>query len=289
LSTTGIDEHLTRLTCDRVVQNIMRRTSVDRERITSILSVYAAESRYGFQLISPQLPVQGKILEVGAGLGMLSSFLRIQGYDITALEPCTSGFDFFTQIREVILEEAGVDLPNLPIRAEELNTEQHGPFDFIFSINVLEHIPELPGALRGMASVLAPGGRMWHTCPNYLFPYEPHYGIPLLPVFPRATSVLLPRRIVRDELWRSLNFITYFRLKRLARANGLTAVFLKGTMANALKRLDSDAEFAARQSGIASRIQRLLKAMGVVSAIGALPAALSTPMMIVMEKDGLLD
>ncbi len=267
----------------------MRRTSVGRERITTILNIYAAESRYGFQLIAPQLPSRGKILEVGAGLGMLSSFLRIQGHDIIALEPCTSGFDFFTRIREVVLEEAGTDLPNLPLRAEELNPDRHGPFQFIFSINVLEHIPELPGALRGMASVLAPGGRMWHTCPNYMFPYEPHYGIPLLPVFPRATGVLLPRRIAQDEVWRSLNFITYFRVKRLARANGLNTVFRKGTMANALKRLDIDAEFAARQSGIASRIQRLLKGMGVISALGALPAALSTPMMIAMEKDALVE
>jgi SAM-dependent methyltransferase len=289
LSITGIDEHLTRLTCDRIVEKIMRRTSVGRERITTILNVYAAESRYGFQLIAPQLPSRGKILEVGAGLGMLSSFLRIQGHDITALEPCTSGFDFFTRIREVVLEEAGTDLPNLPLRAEELSPGRHGPFEFIFSINVLEHIPELPGALRGMASVLGPGGRMWHTCPNYLFPYEPHYGIPLLPVFPRATGALLPRRIAQDELWRSLNFITYFRVKRLARVNGLNAVFRKGTMANALKRLDIDAEFAARQSGIASRMQRLLKAMGVISALGALPAALSTPMMIAMEKDALVE
>ena len=129
---------------------------------------------------------------------------------------------------------------------------------------------------------------MWHTCPNYLFPYEPHYGIPLLPVFPKATGVLLPRRIAQDEVWQSLNFITYFRVKRLARANGLNAVFRKGTMANALKRLDIDPEFAARHSGIASRIQRLLKAMGVISALGALPAALSSPMMIAMEKDALV-
>jgi SAM-dependent methyltransferase len=272
-----------------VVQKIMHRTSAGRERVTAILNVYAAESRYGYQLITPQLPSRGRILEVGAGLGMLSSFLRIQGHDISALEPCTSGFDFFTQIREVILEEANADLPNLPLRAEELNPGQHGPFEFIFSINVLEHIPQLAGALRGMASVLAPGGRMWHTCPNYLFPYEPHYGIPLLPVFPRATGVLLPRRIARDDLWRSLNFITYFRVKRLARSNGLNAVFRRGTMASALERLDSDAEFAARQSGIASRIQRLLKAIGVISAIGFLPAALSTPMMIAMEKNAPAD
>jgi hypothetical protein len=125
---------------------------------------------------------------------------------------------------------------------------------------------------------------MWHTCPNYVFPYEPHYGLPLLPLFPRATGWILPKKIADDELWRSLNFITYFWLKDLARANGLSISFRSGTMKEALDRLDTDVEFAARQSGIASKIHRLLKAMGVISAIGALPAAFSTPMMVEMQK-----
>ena len=215
---------------------------------------------------------------------MLSSYLRLQGHDITALEPSAPGFDFMAQIQGVVLEETGTDLPILHIRAEELCPDQHGAFQFIFSVNVLEHIPELTGAMRGMASVLAPGGRMWHTCPNYIFPYEPHYGLPLIPLFPRATSLLLPRRITGDSLWRSLNFVTYFDLKRLARANGLSADFRGGTMADALKRLESDDKFAARHSGRLSQIYRILKGIGGISAIEALPAAVSTPMMVAMEN-----
>ena len=126
---------------------------------------------------------------------------------------------------------------------------------------------------------------MWHTCPNYVFPYEPHFGFPLIPLFPRATAAFLPRRVSSGELWRSLNFITYFGLKRLARANGMNTTFLGGTMAEALRRLDSDKEFASRQSGMPSRIYRVAKAIRGISAIQALPAAVSTPMMVSMERE----
>jgi 2-polyprenyl-3-methyl-5-hydroxy-6-metoxy-1,4-benzoquinol methylase len=284
LTPPTIDEHVALLTSERVVKRVAERTGGDLERTAATLNTYAAECSYGSHLLTKQLPSGGRILEVGAGLGMLSSYLRMLGHDITALEPCTSGFDFFAEIQAMVSEETKTNVPFLHIRAEELSPVQHGVFQFIFSVNVLEHIPDLTGAMRGMASVLVPGGRMWHTCPNYVIPYEPHFGIPLLPLFPRATSLLLPRRISRGELWRSLNFITYFGLKHLARENDLKPTFRVGTMAEALRRLDSDSEFATRHSRIVLHIYRILKAIGGVSAIEALPAAVSTPMMVAMEK-----
>ncbi|HLK18684.1 MAG TPA: class I SAM-dependent methyltransferase [Bryobacteraceae bacterium] len=246
--------------------------------------MYGAECLYGSRLVTNQLPRNGRILEVGAGLGMLSAYLRKLGYDITALEPCTGGFDFFGEIRKLVSQEIETDIPVLGIRAEELSPERHGSFQFIFSVNVLEHIPDLAGAMRAMTSVLGERGRMWHTCPNYVVPYEPHFGLPLIPLFPRATQVLMPKKIVGSELWLSLNFITYYRLKRLASVNGLTATFRSGTMAEAFARFDSDPEFAGRQKGIAFTIYRVLKAVGALAAVRTLPPALSTPMMVDLEK-----
>lgn len=216
----NIEEHVERLTSERFVEKVAGRTGADLERTAGILKMYGAECRHGFRLISKELPASGRILEVGAGLGMLSSYLRMLGHDIAALEPCTAGFDFFGEIRKVVAEETDTDVPDLQIGAEELNPAQHGAFQFVFSVNVIEHIPDLTGAMRGMASVLTRGGRMWHTCPNYVVPYEPHFGIPLVPLFPKTTGLLLPRSISTGELWTSLNFVTYFELKRLARANG---------------------------------------------------------------------
>lgn len=282
-----VDEHVARLTSGRVVQRVAERTGTPPDRTAAILNMYGAECRYGSYLITKYLPATGRILEVGAGLGMLSSYLRMLGHDITALEPCGTGFDFFREIQAVVREETGTEVPFLPIPAEELSPGAHGVFQFIFSVNVLEHIRDLPRAMHGMASVLAPGGRMWHTCPNYFFPYDPHFALPLIPLFPEATGFLLPRRISGSELWRSLNFITYFGLKRLAGANSLNTTFLVGTMADAFARLDSDHEFAGRHGRMAAYVYRVLKAMGGISAVRALPAALSSPMMVEMERKGL--
>lgn len=278
----SIAEYLALLTSPRVVNIVAERTGNHPERSAAILNTYAAECRYGLDQIASHLPPRGRILEVGAGLGMLSSYLRMLGHDIVALEPCTSGFDFFSEIQSVIREVTSSDTPFLHIRAEELNPAQHGTFPFIFSVNVLEHMPDLAGAMRGMASVLTPDGSMWHTCPNYVFPYEPHFGLPLIPLFPEATRFLLPRRISTSELWRSLNFITYFGLKRLSQASGLAATFRPGTMAAAFRRFDLDQQFAARQR-IGAAVYRTLKAIGGVSALEALPAAVSTPMVVSFE------
>jgi 2-polyprenyl-3-methyl-5-hydroxy-6-metoxy-1,4-benzoquinol methylase len=279
-----VDEHVAKLTSERVVNSIAQRTGGNLDRIAATLNTYVAEFRYGLHLIAPQLPRRGRILEVGAGVGILSSYLRLLGHDITALEPCAQGFNLFTEMQAALLEEIETDLPILQIGAEGLSPAQHGAFQFIFSVNVLEHVSDLAGAMRGMASVLVSGGRMWHTCPNYVVPYEPHFGLPLIPFYPEATNLFLPRRISDDKLWRSLNFITYFQIKRLARANGLSTSFLPGAMSEALKRLDSDAAFAGRQKGVASDIHRVLKAMGGVGAIKVFPAWASTPMMVTIEN-----
>src|SRR5262245_10446436 len=106
-----VDEHVALLTSERVVKRVAERTGGSLERTAATLNTYAAECRYGLHLLLTQLPVGGRILEVGAGLGMLSSYLRRMGHDIIALEPCTSGFDFFTQIQEVVSEETETDLP----------------------------------------------------------------------------------------------------------------------------------------------------------------------------------
>ena len=79
-----------------------------------------------------------------------------------------------------------------------------------------------------MRSVLAPAGSMVHTCPNYHVPYEPHFGIPLVPGVPSATRFVLPGRIASSGLWRSLNFVTSTGLRRTARRAGLTVEFEPG-------------------------------------------------------------
>jgi 2-polyprenyl-3-methyl-5-hydroxy-6-metoxy-1,4-benzoquinol methylase len=49
-------------------------------------------------------------------------------------------------------------------------------FDIIFSINVMENLKDPYSVLIQMNSALKFGGKYRFFCPNYDFPYEPHFG-----------------------------------------------------------------------------------------------------------------
>ena len=219
-----------------------------------------------------------RILEVGAGISLLSICLARRGCQITGLEPGANGFDVNAQLGAAVRAWLGAeDLPMLDIEVGRLNLEQHGEFDLIFSINVLEHIPKLAEAMAAMEGVLASDGRMVHLCPNYAIPYEPHFGIPLVPLVPRLTALLYPQ-VVRHPTWQSLNFVTYGEIRRLTRRSGLGATFRPAMMYDAFARLDDDEEFRARHSGLVARLHRLLKRTHILGALRHVPPALATPM-----------
>jgi SAM-dependent methyltransferase len=219
-----------------------------------------------------------RILEVGAGTGLLSILLRRRGYDVTALEPSRGGFEAHAGLGPAIRKWFRADLPFLSIGAGELNPSFHGEFDLIFSVNVLEHIPDLREAFHAMASVLSTSGRMIHLCPNYTIPYEPHFGLPLVPFIPSALAHLRPD-LKRNGLWRSLNFVTSRDILRYARECGLLVEFAPGMMLRAFERLCVDSAFRERQEGIATTVAAILMRPHLLSFIGRLPYWFATPML----------
>ncbi|MBV9509027.1 MAG: class I SAM-dependent methyltransferase [Caulobacteraceae bacterium] len=253
-------------------------TGVQRARIASLLADYLGELRIGLSTLR-SLDFGGRrILEVGAGLGLLSVTLQRAGCDITALEPGANGFNDNARLGAAVRTWLGAEkLSVLDIEVASLVPELHGRFDIIFSMNVLEHIPDLPGAMAAMERVLAEDGVMIHMCPNYAMPYDPHFGIPLIPGAPRFTTRLLPS-LRNDPVWRSLNFVTLGQIRRIARDTGLVATFRPGMLHQAFARLDADHAFGARHKGMATRLQRLLKRTGLLGLLRHLPPSLATPM-----------
>ena len=187
----------------------------------------------------------------------------------------------FSSLRAVYRDIA---LPFFPIGAEQLSAGEHGTFDLIFSIHVLEHIPDLAAGLEAMSRVLAPNGRMVHACPNYAFPYDPHFGIPLLPLIPKRTSWLLPKHIAESGRWQSINFITAARLEGLADRLGLRVTYVPGLLGEMVRRTAKDPVFAARHRGIAGVFSRLARIGRVDALLARLPPRWVSPMIVSLER-----
>tara|TARA_R110002072_G_scaffold58498_3_gene149123 strand:+ start:1915 stop:2769 length:855 start_codon:yes stop_codon:yes gene_type:complete len=250
------------------------------------LRTYLGEVRIGLDLVAPFLRPGQRILEIGSGIGALGHFLAGQGLDIRGIEPSGSGFDLMDRLARHVSEVAGPTGYTVADRAaEDLDPARDGPFDLIFSVHVLEHVGNLDAAFCAMEGVLKPGGKMVHLCPNYRFPYDPHFGVPLLFWSPAMTHALHARRIdAHKGIWDSLNFIGAGRLKRLARAQGLSVDFHRGVMADTFRRLNDDPVFRQRHSGLAGRVASSLTRSPLFKLVEAWPRQWASPMAVTLGK-----
>lgn len=263
--------------------------SIDVAQVIHILGMsegelrlsYAAaveESRQTLSLLTDLQLVKGaKVLEVGAGFGLASICLAMMGFDVVALEPGGLGFEQNRSASIAFASLCAVQINHVAASAETADFGTIGKFDLVVSNNVLEHIPNFGKALTNLNSAINPGGVMIHSCPNYTFPFEPHFGIPLIPVMPGLTRFLLPKSVKASGLWNSLNFITQSQVKRNARANGMSCLFRTETMSKSIKRLNQDPQFAERHQTLA-RLVKIRLVHAILVRLFSLPPRLATPM-----------
>ena len=229
-------------------------------RLLGLFDVFADEALFARQWLSTSLLTLApgaRVLEVGAGLMLVSCQLVREGFQVSALEPVGDGFSAFLELQQVVLAHAhsqGYAPAVLALPVERLDLV--AAFDFAFSVNVMEHIDDVPLALSNIARALAEGGSYRFTCPNYLFPYEPHFNIPTL-FSKRLTEYVLGHRIrhsrrVEDQagLWRSLNWINVLAIERACRPlQGIRVMFDRALLGRTIQRVVSDPAFATRRSG----------------------------------------
>ncbi len=272
------------LRSESLIAEIVRRSGEPEERVRAIVTAHLAEGAIGLDVARRGLVPGQRILEVGAGFGIVSLYLKQAGYDICALEPYAEGFELFRIATEEIASRTGVTLPRIERGVQDLDPAQDGSFDFIFSVNVLEHVPDFHEAIDAMTRVLKPGGLMIHSCPNYWIPYEPHLSIPLLPFLPAATATLLPSSLRNSAVWRSLNFVTYGDAKRAAKRNRLAISFVPGLLSGVFRRLAYDPVFSERHGRAVRWAGAGLRRSGLLRMMDALPPWLSTPMIAIMRN-----
>jgi 2-polyprenyl-3-methyl-5-hydroxy-6-metoxy-1,4-benzoquinol methylase len=289
--TTDLRQRLTEtidmLDLDGAAADIARSLDISAEDAHERLSTYVNESWVALELVEPLLQPGARILEIGSGIGFFAGFLSGQGFDVVELEPVGAGFEFIGAARAALALALDDGPDHLDVGVEALDAELHGRFDLIYSLNVLEHVPDWQIALDSAGAVLAPGGTMCQSCPNYSFPYEPHFGIPLLPVRPSETARLLPERITDTDLWRSLNWVTLKGVRQWADGHDYSIEFEAGRLADALERLSTDEQFANRHSRLLGVVARTARRLGVFSVLRKMPPSWTSPMIFTVRHQPL--
>ena len=244
-----------------------------------------AEARQTLSLLENlELPENGSVLEVGAGMGIASTALSFFGFQVTSLEPGGVGFEINKSTSEHISTTVGTRVTLVADSAEDVEFNEGTKFDLIISNNVLEHVQNVEKSLLNLLGYLSPTGIMVHSCPNYTFPFEPHFGIPLVPFSPIRTSVFLSSRIRMSGVWKSLNFVTAHQVRRIFSRSDFVVQFKKGIMLKSIVRLNDDAEFRGRHA-VLGRIASNSILLFLLKRFFSLPYWIATPMdFIVVHK-----
>lgn len=191
--------------------------------------VWINEADFGYTHIHPYLKALtpgAKVLEVGAGFGILLTAIQkdFPHLKITGLEPFRDGFLFPETYRKIAqnpdIQEYGYEDFKVP-----------DTFDLIFLINVFEHLPDWFDFLKFVKAHLSENGVCVILCPNYGFPYESHFRLPII-INKDITYKIFKNRIQKFEkennrqgLWKSLNFVKWSALRKACAKLGLQYKF----------------------------------------------------------------
>jgi len=112
-------------------------------------------NQYLLHLISRFVGNSRKIVDFGAGIGTFAMAMRNQGYSIDCIEP--------DELQRQIIESHGISAKPLLVSIDQ------NQVDYLYSLNVLEHIEDDQAILKEIYSSLVPGG--------YAFIYVPAFEI----------------------------------------------------------------------------------------------------------------
>ncbi|MBL8266851.1 class I SAM-dependent methyltransferase [Steroidobacter sp.] len=110
-------------------------------------------NRYLLDTVRKHAPAGARVLDFGAGGGQFAAPLSKQGLDITALEP--------DQLLQQRLRAQGLRVVG---STEELSDAS---LDYIYTLNVLEHIEDDAAALRSLHAKLAKSGKLLIYVPAF--------------------------------------------------------------------------------------------------------------------------
>ena len=242
------------------------RIALERPDLLDLFLTYqneAIEARKFLESSLVELDSGADILEVGGGILALAVQLVSEGFKVTSVEPVGEGFSgvkFIMMVLSEISKEENLvfELIESPI---EICSFDH-KFDFVFSINVMEHLQDPYSALSQLVALLKANGKYRFFCPNYDFPYEPHFGKWLF--FRKDKAFFLHKRratlpIIPFEetlgLYRSLNFITLKKIEMFSKINRFQIDSNPHAFYNLVGRVIHDHELRKRHPNLAKIVK----------------------------------
>ena len=235
--------------------------------ITDPLRTYISEAKFFKNIVAPDvanLTSGSYVIEVGSGIGLLSLHLASLGFEVTAFEPQSSGFNQMNAMRSLISENWKPSAPQVEFREASLNqtTQLEKLADYIFAINVIEHVHNFEELITHAVKAKTPEATMRIVCPNYSIPYEPHFNIPII-FTKRITKFVFGHKIHNskipdsDEIWGDLSWPTQKKLKKILKSKGWNVEFSRDATHEYLNRAFSDSDFIVRKGRIIGSLFKL--------------------------------
>lgn len=253
ITTSGSVEDAVRVS----VENYMRHQlgwSIEQctERVAAELSraipkrVFAKLTDVGWQLEGARL------LDLGAGQGGAVLEALIRRADAYGVEPGTE----FRTLGRMRLRDAGYDPERIVSAPGEELPFPDNTFDYVITLQVLEHVPDPRPLMEETLRVLKPGGRCYVSCENYLSFMEQHYRVPWLPMLPKWMGALYLRALGRNPAFLRdyVYYSTYPQIWGLARDLGFDNV----TWDAAIRRFDTPSSLRRPSARIVAGLAQAL-------------------------------
>lgn len=146
---------------------------IDLEGWQTLESIATAPlfNEWMYQTVSP--PLHGKVLEIGSGIGNISSFFFQDGRQLMLSDIRESYCRYLSHKFEQLPQCLGVrqiDLVHPDF--EQAYSDLLGTFDGVFALNVVEHIENDEYAIKNCYKLLKNGGRLIILVPAYAWLYN---------------------------------------------------------------------------------------------------------------------
>ncbi len=95
-----------------------------------------------------------RVLDVGCGGGLLAEGMARRGARVTGIDLAPGALE----VARLHALEGGVSVDYRQIAVEDLAATEHGTFDLVTCLEMLEHVPDPAKVVQGLAELVRPGG-----------------------------------------------------------------------------------------------------------------------------------